>query len=144
MKKLNKRGFSLIDGLVAVFVLVLVVGLGFYAKNRIENRSGKAESGSERYSWTQIWNNKHGTTLYACKYRSAGYKIRVSGVKYTSQKRKVNVWQVRGGDKVLVYDRWLTHVTNGHWGQAQTGEVKFYLEDFGTERTIRFSSLNNC
>lgn len=44
MKKLNTKGFTLVEGFIAVFVIVLVVGLGFYAKNRMDDKASKAES----------------------------------------------------------------------------------------------------
>lgn len=52
MKKLNIKGFSPIEGLMVILVLVLVVGIGFYAKNKISDKASKAESSSS--GWTIV------------------------------------------------------------------------------------------
>lgn len=44
MNKLNKKGFSIIEIVLVVFVIGLVVGLGLYAKNRINDKSSRADS----------------------------------------------------------------------------------------------------
>ncbi len=79
MKKLNKKGFSPLEGLIVVVVIGLVVGIGFYAKNRIDNKSSKAES---KNSSAESSGNKNWTvqTVYCrgveCHLRSGKHRVK--------------------------------------------------------------------
>lgn len=44
MKKLNTKGFSHVEALIVVVVLVVIGGVGFYVFNKVQDRSSKAES----------------------------------------------------------------------------------------------------
>lgn len=44
MKKLNKKGFSIVEIFAVVAVIGITTGIGLFVQNRISNRSSKAES----------------------------------------------------------------------------------------------------
>lgn len=58
MKKLDKKGFTIIEMAIVVVVIGALVGVGLYAKNRINDNSSKAQtansSTSNRYQST-VW-----------------------------------------------------------------------------------------
>ena len=44
MKKLNTKGFAHIELFIALVVIVIVGGIGFYVFNSVQNRSSSAET----------------------------------------------------------------------------------------------------
>lgn len=71
MKKLNTKGFSIVELAIVVVVVGVLVGLGLYTKNRMDNKSSKAESRNSLAEPTQVDNDTRTMKVLTTQQKTA-------------------------------------------------------------------------
>lgn len=169
MKKLNTKGFSHVEMLIALVVVLAVGGIGFYTFNSIKDRSSQAETvekatpeqmaftpaekaaadAEPEASASNIFSNRGGVYLRACRTKPPGWNdwaVSTSGYKNTGAARTIITINVNRNRVIDKEDLKRTdyRFSAARYGQTKSGYIKFLIGQTGAYKVLKFNSLAVC